>query len=97
MRGVRQGRRSEMTMSKAVYEIRVAGEVPPQVIDDFELTVMAVDPVGTTMRAEVLDESRLHGILDAVRRAGLDLRDVRREPSFGTADQPGGLQEPYGD
>ena len=74
-------------MSRAVYEIRVAGEVPPHVIDDFALIVMAVDPVGTTMRAEVLDESGLHGVLDALRRAGIELLDVRREPSFGT-DRP---------
>jgi hypothetical protein len=85
-----------MTMSRAGYEIRVAGEVPPQVIDDFQLIVMAVDPVGTTMRAEVLDESGLHGILDALRRAGIELLDVRREPAFGAADQPGASEEPYG-
>jgi len=44
--------------------------------------------VGTTMRAEVLDESGLHGVLDALRRAGIELLDVRREPSFGMTDQP---------
>ena len=83
-------------MSRAVYEIRVAGEVPPHVIDDFALIVMAVDPVGTTMRAEVLDESGLHGVLDALRRAGIELLDVRREPSFGSTDQPRRNGDPHG-
>jgi hypothetical protein len=77
-----------MTMS-AVYEIRVAGEVPPHVIEDFALIVMAVDPVGTTMRAHVVDESGLHGILDALRRAGVELLDVRREPAFRGPDPSG--------
>ena len=56
-------------------------------LDDFALLVMAVDPVGTTMRADVLDESGLHGILDALRRAGIELLDVRRLPSYGSGDQ----------
>ena len=83
-------------MSRALYEIRVAGVVPPQVIDDFELIVMAVDPVGTTMRAEVLDESGLHGILDALRRADIELLDVRREPSYGTVEPPLRNGDTYG-
>jgi hypothetical protein len=87
-------RRSEMTMSRAVYEIRVAGEVPTRIIEDFGLTTLSVDPVGTTMRAEVVDESELHGILDALRRERLVLVDVRRELAYDASDRPEGGADP---
>ena len=73
-------------MSRAVYEIRVAGDVPARIIEDFDLVTMSVDPVGTTIRAEVVDESELHGILDALRRERLVLVDVRRELAFDASD-----------
>jgi len=69
-------------MSRSAYEIRVLGEVPEELLADFERVTIAVDPVGTTMRAELADEAELHGILDALRRSGLVLVDVRREQVF---------------
>jgi hypothetical protein len=75
-------------MSRAVYEIRVAGDVPARIIEDFDLITMSVDPVGTTLRAEVVDESELHGILDALRRERLVLVDVRRELAYDASDHP---------
>jgi hypothetical protein len=69
-------------MSRSAYEIRVLGVVPEELILDFEGVSFSVDPVGTTMRAELADEAELHGILDALRRAGLVLVDVRREQVY---------------
>jgi len=70
-------------MSRSAYEIRVLGEVPEDLIHDFERARVSVDPVrGTTIRAELADEAELHGILDALRRAGLVLVDVRREQVY---------------
>ena len=69
-------------MSKAVYEIRVLGEMPPRVLDDFDRVTVAVDPLETAVRAELVDEAELQGILDAIRRSGLVLIDVRREQDF---------------
>jgi hypothetical protein len=66
-------------MSRVAYEIRVAGEVPPGLLDDFQRITISVDRVGTTMVADLTDEAELHGILDALRRGGLVLIDVRRE------------------
>jgi hypothetical protein len=69
-------------MSSFAYEIRVLGEVPSQLLADFESVTTSVDPVGTTMRVDLADEAELHGILDALRRAGLVLVDVRREQAY---------------
>ena len=69
-------------MSKAAYEIRVQGEIGPGVFDDFERVTVAVDPLETSLRAELVDEAELQGILDAIRRNGLVLVEVRREPEF---------------
>ncbi|MDZ5662192.1 hypothetical protein HN031_15585 [Nocardioides sp. zg-1308] len=69
-------------MSRSAYEIRVLGEVPPDLVDDFARISVSVDPVGTTMRAELADEAELHGILEALRREGLVLVDVRREQVY---------------
>jgi hypothetical protein len=69
-------------MPRSAYEIRVLGVVPEEVLLDFERVSVSIDPVGTTMRAELADEAELHGILDALRREGLVLVDVRREQVF---------------
>jgi hypothetical protein len=69
-------------MSKAAYEIRVLGEVPPKVFDDFDRVTVAVDPMETALHTEMVDEAELQGILDAIRRSGLVLVDVRRVHDF---------------
>ena len=66
-------------MSRVAYEIRVTGEVPPGLLEDFARVSISVDPVGTTMIADLTDETQLHGILDALRRSGLILIDVRKQ------------------
>lgn len=68
-------------MSKAAYEIRVAGEIPPGVLDDFREVSLSVDPSETALRVDQADEAELQGILDTIRRHGLELIAVRREQS----------------
>jgi hypothetical protein len=76
------GLRNETDMSRSAYEIRVLGEVPSDLLLDFEHVTAWVDPVGTTMRVELADEAEMHGLLDALRRASLVLVDVRREQVY---------------
>jgi len=66
-------------MSRIAYEIRVEGDLPPSLLEDFTGITVVDDPAGATMRAYLTDEAELHGILDALRRGGLVLIDVRRE------------------
>jgi hypothetical protein len=70
-------------MSKAAYEIRVLGEIPARLFDDFERVTVSVQPMETVLFAELIDEAELQGILEVIRRAGLVLVEVRRGEHFG--------------
>ena len=69
-------------MSRVAYQIRVAGAVPARFFEDFSRVTVATDQVGTTLRADLTDQAELHGLLDALRRDGLVLVEVRREQVF---------------
>jgi hypothetical protein len=69
-------------MSRVAYQIRVAGAVPARFFEDFTRVTMSVDQIGTTLRADLTDQAELHGLLDALRREGLALVEVRREQAF---------------
>ena len=72
-------------MTRVAYQIRVAGAVPDRFFDDFSRVTVAVDPVGTTLRADLADQAELNGLLAALRREGLVLLEVRREQVFDSA------------
>jgi hypothetical protein len=76
-------------MSRAAYEIRAVGSVPPGVLDDFAGITVTPDPAGSTIRIDLADEAELHGVLDALSRGGFVLIDVRREPNFDAVEPPG--------
>lgn len=69
-------------MSRAAYEIRAVGEVPPGVLEDFPGVTVSLDVAGTIIRVDLTDEAELHGVLDALRRGGFTLVDVRRETDY---------------
>ena len=73
-------------MSKAAYEIRAAGNVPAGVLEDFEGVTVSNDAVGSTIHVQLADEAELHGLLDALRRGGFLLIDVRRDPVYGLGE-----------
>jgi hypothetical protein len=91
---VHEFRRRETLMPRAAYEIHAAGTVPPAVLDDFQGVTVSTDPAGTTIYADLADEAELHGILDALRREGFVLVDVRREQFYD--DGPDTTEEPSG-
>lgn len=73
-------------MSRVAYQIRVAGPVSDRFFEDFSQVTASVDPVGTTLRADLADQAQLNGLLDALRRDGLELLEVRREHVFDSQD-----------
>ncbi len=77
-------------MTRIAYEIRVEGDLPARLLEDFDSLTIVAGPSGTIMRAFLSDEAELHGILDALRRGGLVLVDVRREQESDLSDDPGG-------
>jgi hypothetical protein len=79
-------------MSRVAYRIRVAGAVPPRFFEDFSRVSVATDEAGTTLLADLADMSELHGLLDALRRDGLVLVEVRREHAFDPANPDAAIE-----
>jgi hypothetical protein len=79
---------SSPLMSRAAYEIRAVGEVPPRLLEDFPGVTVSIDVAGSTIRADLADEAELRGVLDALRRGGYTLVDVRRETDYSEAWEP---------
>jgi hypothetical protein len=71
-------KRIEAHMSKSSYEIRVAGTVPLDLLENFR-QIETVEPAGTILHAVQLDDAGLWGLIDALRGAGIDLIEIRRE------------------
>jgi hypothetical protein len=70
--------RIEAQMGKSTYEIRVAGTVPLDLLENFR-QIQTVEPAGTILHAVQLDDAALWGLIDALRNAGIDLIEIRRE------------------
>lgn len=65
-------------MSKSTYQIRIAGPVPLDLLENFR-QIQTVEPAGTILRAVELDDAALWGLIDALRDAGIDLIEIRRD------------------
>jgi hypothetical protein len=65
-------------MAKSSYEIRVAGTVPLDLLENFH-QIETVEPAGTILHAVQLDNAGLWGLIDALRNAGIDLIEIRRD------------------
>ena len=62
-----------------VYEIRIAGHLPPHWSDWFEGLAATLEPDGTTLLSgPVIDQAALYGLLKKVRDLGLPLISVNR-------------------
>jgi len=66
-------------MARAAYEIRAVGEVPKELLEDFDVVTVHVDPAGTTIHAHLADDAELSGLLEAIARGGFVLVEVHRE------------------
>ncbi len=62
-----------------VYEIRIAGHLPPQWSTWFESLAVILEPDGTTLLSgPVVDQAALYGLLKKVRDTGLTLIAVNQ-------------------
>lgn len=71
-------------MGRQVYELRVRGPVPPELLEEIGAQDFAEEPPLTVLRTEPTDQPGLHGMLQRLRSLGLDLMEVRAaatEPS----------------
>jgi hypothetical protein len=64
-------------MARVVYELRVRGPVPPELLEDIGAEDLGEEPPLTVLRTEPTDQPGLHGVLQRLRSLGLDLQEVR--------------------
>jgi hypothetical protein len=63
------------------YEIRVRGRVSDATLSMLEGMEADLAPAETVPHGPVVDQARLHGLLDRIQALGLELIEVRRLPS----------------
>lgn len=60
------------------YEVRISGAMPAGLIEQLG-TIRAIHAAGTILEVDVPDDAALWGLIDALRSAGLDMLEVRRQ------------------
>src|SRR3712207_7016734 len=66
-------------MARLVYELRVRGHVPAELLEELGAEDFGEEPPLTILRTEPTDQPGLHGMLQRLRSLGLDLLEVRSE------------------
>lgn len=74
-------------MAGIEYEIRVAGEVPPQVLADLREAHLARRGVETVLHGPVVDQAALVGLINRLQMLGVELREVRQVAGAQPADE----------
>ena len=64
-------------MDRLVYELRVRGSIPPELLEEIAAENLGEEPPLTILRTEPMDQPALHGVLLRLRRQGVDLLEVR--------------------
>jgi len=64
-------------MARVVYELRVRGPVPAELLEEIGAEDFGEEPPLTILRTEPTDQPGLHGMLQRLRSLGLDLLEVR--------------------
>lgn len=77
-------------MATIEYEIRVAGDVPPEALAELHDAHLHRQGVETVLRGPVPDQAALVGIVNWLQMMGVELREIRQAgPADGiTADAP---------
>jgi len=64
-------------MGRQVYELRVRGPVPADLLEELGAENLGEEAPLTILRTEPTDQPGLHGMLQRLRSLGLDLVEVR--------------------
>jgi hypothetical protein len=65
-------------MAPAYYEIRVAGELPSEILLDFEWLSAGLAPVETVLHGPLPDQAALAAFLARLEEFGADVIEIRR-------------------
>lgn len=69
---------SERRPRSLVFEVRIEGSVPEDVLHDLTDVQVVTQELRTSLRADIRDQSELHGFLARLRAYGLEIVEVRR-------------------
>src|SRR4051794_4718922 len=86
-------------MGRLVYELRVRGPVPAELLEEIGAEDFGEEPPLTILRTEPTDQPGLHGMLQRLRSLGLDLMEVRTagpDPFDSVPALPPGVLRPVG-
>jgi hypothetical protein len=72
-------------MGQTMYEVRVAGTVPEEDLQDLGALALVQDQVNTVLYG-IADQAALYGLLARMRALGLDVVEVRRVAAPGPVD-----------
>ena len=64
--------------ARALYQLRVEGAIPPDLLRDLDGLRVSVEPAETVLSGTLPDESALFGVLVRIHSLGLKLLEVRR-------------------
>jgi hypothetical protein len=70
--------RSDSSPVRDLYQLRVAGPIPADLVRDLEGLRMSVEPAETVLYGRLADQSALFGLLTRIHDFGLQLLEVRR-------------------
>ena len=75
-------------MTVLEFEIRVAGALPPDVVEELEYLRVVTQSTETLLQGPVVDQAALIGIINRLQGLGIELRGVR-QLNMGAERQPG--------
>ena len=79
--------RSDSSPVRALYQLRVAGPIPSDLVRDLEGLRMSVEPAETVLYGTLADQAALFGLLARIHDLGLQLLEVRRLNDLGTSEK----------
>ena len=68
-------------MLEASYQVRVAGEIPADVLSELRDMTVSVEPPETVLHGQLPDQSAVVGLISRIHGLGLRLIEVRRLPA----------------
>jgi hypothetical protein len=70
-------------MRTSYYEIRVAGVLPPEALQDYEQLTASLEPVETVLQGPLPDQAALHSLLARLEIFGARVVGLRVVPQRG--------------
>jgi hypothetical protein len=70
-------------MRTSYYEIRIAGVLPPEALQDYEQLTASLEPVETVLQGPLPDQAALHSLLSRLEIFGARVVGLRVLPQRG--------------